>query len=377
MVKGLESYMNLDELRIELSALDARLLELVAHRQALSEQVAAAKRATGRGIRDYGREREVILRARNTAASLGISPDLAESLLRQLIQSSLTTQEHARVAAQALGSGKRALVIGGRGKMGGWFSEFLASQGFRVAIADPKPGPPGFDQVADWRTDPLDYDVIVLATPLGATAGLLEVLAQRRPRGLIFDLGSLKTPLRSGLGALSKAGCRVTSVHPMFGPDTELLSGRHVIFIDLGHAEALREAQELFASTMAERVVMGLDEHDRLIAYVLGLSHALNIAFFTALADSGEAALRLANLSSTTFDAQLEVAGRVAAESPELYFEIQSANEYGGESLKALQSAVERLIGAVNSRNAEDFAGLMTRGRSYLENRASARQPPT
>ena len=30
------------------------------------------------------------------------------------------------------------------------------------------------------------------------------------------------------------AGCNVTSVHPMFGPDTELLSGRHVIFIDVG-----------------------------------------------------------------------------------------------------------------------------------------------
>jgi prephenate dehydrogenase len=35
----------------------------------------------------------------------------------------------------------------------------------------------------------------------------------------------------------------VTSLHPMFGPDTELLSGRHVIFIDLGNAEALSEAQ--------------------------------------------------------------------------------------------------------------------------------------
>src|SRR5437667_9201714 len=118
--------MNLDELRIELSELDTRLLELVARRQHLSEQVAAVKRATGRGIRDYGREREVILRARNTASLLGVSPDLAESLLRQLIQSSLTTQEHARVAAQALGSGKRALVIGGLGKMGGWFCEFLS-----------------------------------------------------------------------------------------------------------------------------------------------------------------------------------------------------------------------------------------------------------
>jgi chorismate mutase/prephenate dehydrogenase len=186
-------------------------------------------------------------------------------------------------------------------------------------------------------------------------------------------LGSLKTPLRAGLDALVKAGCRVTSLHPMFGPDTALLSGRHVIFIDLGNADALQEAQELFAPTMAERVVMGLDEHDRLIAYVLGLSHALNIAFFTALADSGEAAPRLAQLSSTTFDSQLEVASRVAAESPDLYYEIQSLNEYGGESLLALQQAVEHLVATVKSGNATEFTALMTRGRAYLEVRAAAR----
>ncbi|MBK6349574.1 MAG: prephenate dehydrogenase/arogenate dehydrogenase family protein [Proteobacteria bacterium] len=82
----------------------------------------------------------------------------------------------------------------------------------------------------------------------------------------------------------------------MFGPDTELLSGQHVIFIDLGDAAALAEARALFGSTMADLVVMGLDEHDRLIAFVLGLSHALNIAFFTALAESGEAAPRLAHV---------------------------------------------------------------------------------
>jgi chorismate mutase/prephenate dehydrogenase len=152
-----------------------------------------------------------------------------------------------------------------------------------------------------------------------------------------------------------------------------LLSGRHVIFIDLGDARALAEAQALFAPTMAERVVMDLDEHDRLIAYVLGLSHALNIAFFTALADSGEAALRLAKLSSTTFDSQLVVASRVASESPELYYEIQSANDYGGESLEALLKAVQRLVAAVREKNAGEFAALMTRGRAYLDVRASAR----
>src|SRR5450432_806247 len=179
--------MNLDELRTALTDLDGQLVELVARRQALSEQVAAVKRATGRPTRDFGREREVILRGRNTASRLGVSPDLAESLLRQLIQSSLATQEHARVAAQAQGSGKRALVIGGCGKMGGWFSEFLASQGFRVAISDPSGCLPGFDAVADWQGDALDFDLIVLATPLSITTGLLAALALRRPRGLIFD----------------------------------------------------------------------------------------------------------------------------------------------------------------------------------------------
>jgi chorismate mutase / prephenate dehydrogenase len=365
--------MNLDELRTALTELDGQLLELVARRRALSEQVAAVKRATGRATRDFGREREVILRGRKTAERLGISPDLAESLLRQLILSSLATQEQARVAAQGQGSGKRALVIGGHGKMGAWFAEFLASQGFRVTIADPQGGLPGFDFLPDWQSDPLDFDLIVLATPLGATAELLHVLARRAPRALIFDLGSLKTPLRAGLDALVQAGCRVTSLHPMFGPDTELLSGRHVIFIDLGNAAALAQAQELFAPTMAERVVMGLDEHDRLIAYVLGLSHALNIAFFTALADSGEAAPRLANLSSTTFDSQLEVASRVAAESPDLYFEIQSSNDYGAESLLALQRAVEQLVEAVRTKNADEFTAIMMRGRAYLEVRAAAR----
>jgi chorismate mutase/prephenate dehydrogenase len=122
---------------------------------------------------------------------------------------------------------------------------------------------------------------------------------------------------------------------------------------------------------MVEQVVMTLDEHDRLIAYVLGLSHALNIAFFTALAESGEAAPRLAQLSSTTFDAQLDVASRVAQESPDLYFEIQSLNDYGAESLEALAKAVERLRRAVLSRDKRGFAELMTRGREYLEDRRS------
>jgi chorismate mutase/prephenate dehydrogenase len=333
--------------------------------------VARAKRATGHATRDFNREREVLLAAREAGRQYGVSPQLAEDILRLLIRSSLTTQEQASVVAQGAGSGRTALVIGGAGKMGRWFAEFMASQGFAVEIADPTGAPPGFPHIADWRTSSLNHDFIVIATPLGVTDKILREIAMRRPKGVIFDVGSLKSPLRAGLNALKSHGCRVTSLHPMFGPDTELLSGRHVIFVEAGSSDATQAARELFSSTMVEQVVMSLDEHDRLIAYVLGLSHALNIAFFTALAESGEAAPRLAKLSSTTFDSQLDVASRVAQESPELYFEIQSLNDYGSESLEALSQAVERLRTAVISQDFESFATLMRRGREYLEDRRS------
>lgn len=361
----------LGDLRRRLNEIDDQLLTLVAERQAISRQVAQVKRETGYPTRDYQREREVILAARTKAEELNVSGDLAEEILRLLIRSSLTTQEQASVAAHGAGSGRRALVIGGGGKMGRWFVEFLHSQGFSIEVADPSGAPPGATPVPDWRATDLTHDFIVIATPLGITDAILRDLALRRPKGVIFDVGSLKSPLRAGLLALKSHGCKVTSIHPMFGPSTELLSGRHVIFVDLGSAPALDSARELFAHTMAEQVVMSLDEHDRLIAYVLGLSHALNIAFFTALAESGEAAPRLAKLSSTTFDAQLDVATGVAQESPELYYEIQSLNDYGAESLEALAQAVERIRSAVLSQDHDSFVALMRRGRDYLEDRRS------
>ena len=365
--------MNLTELRERLTALDRQLIELVAERQRLSGEVARAKRATGLGTRDFRREREVLLNARATADRLGVSPEVAEGILRQLIRASLAHQEQAQVAARSGGSGKRALVIGGRGKMGGWFANFLDSQGFEVEVADPAGPLDQYAYRADWRTSRLDHDIIVVAAPLGVTSGILLELADRRPAGLVFDVGSLKTPLRGGLEALRHAGVKVTSLHPMFGPNTDLLSGRHVIHIDLGSTDALREAQELFSATMAEHVIMSLDDHDRLIAYVLGLSHAVNIAFFTALAESGEAAPRLARLSSTTFDAQLEVASAVASESPALYSEIQALNDYGLESLDALAESVERIRSAVRSHDARTFEQFMVRGRAYFEDRAAVR----
>ncbi|MBL8623830.1 MAG: prephenate dehydrogenase/arogenate dehydrogenase family protein [Myxococcales bacterium] len=359
----------LDELRAELAAIDRDLLAAVARRQELAQQIGRIKQAAGTPVRDFRQERDVIERARTAAAGLGLAPAIGEELMLTLIRASLTAQERDRVAATGTGGGRRVLVIGGAGRMGRWFARFLAAQGYAVDVADPAGEVPGFPCVADWRTLTLDHEVIIVAAPMPITSAILHELAARPPAGVVFDVGSLKSPLRAGLRALAAAGGRVTSVHPMFGPDTELLSGRHVIFVDVGDPAATAVARELFAATMATLVDMDLESHDRLIAYVLGLSHALNIAFFTALADSGEAAPRLATLSSTTFDAQLRVAANVAAENPDLYFEIQHLNDYGSESLSALLYAVERVRSVVRAGDTAGFRALMERGRAYLETR--------
>ncbi len=355
-------------LRAELGQVDREILALVARRQAVAQKIGQIKRAAAIPTRDFRQERDVVERARTAAQQHGLSPRFGEELVLALIRESLTVQERDTVAASGEGGGRRALVIGGCGNMGRWFVRYLDAQGFVVEISDPAAADPN---QRDWRTLTLDHELIVVAAPMPATAEILRAMAAAPPKGVVFDVGSLKSPLREALHALRDAGGNVTSVHPMFGPDTELLSGRHVIFVDVGAPAATAAARALFEPTMATLVEMDLESHDRLIAYVLGLSHALNIAFFTALADSGEAAPRLATLSSTTFDAQLGVATNVARENPDLYFEIQTLNDYGTESLSALLYAVERLRSVVRANDLEGFRALMSRGRDYL-----ARRPP-
>jgi chorismate mutase/prephenate dehydrogenase len=358
--------MTLEALRKRLSEVDRELIGLVAARQRIIAEIGAHKIQNAVPTRDYEREREVLKSAHDHAIALGVEPGLAEQIMGLLIRSSLTQQEQTRVAAQTSGAGKRVLIIGGAGKMGAWFGRFLASQGFGVEVADPSGLPSPFPRVANWANSPLDHDVLIVATPMKVAASVLFELAEKRPRGLVVDIGSLKSPLRAGLKKLVDAGCKVTSIHPMFGPDTRLLSGRHVVFCEVGAPEATREARALFASTMAEQLEMSLDEHDRLMAYVLGLSHALNLAFFTALAESGELVPRLQRMSSTTFDAQLKVASLVATDNPHLYFEIQSLNDYGAAALNALRSAAERIQRLVETGDEAGFVDLMAAGQRYL-----------
>ncbi|HET6593970.1 MAG TPA: bifunctional chorismate mutase/prephenate dehydrogenase [Xanthomonadales bacterium] len=345
-----EQTLTLDELtrlRQRLDAIDDSIIDLIAERQNIVSTIGEHKMKTGVALRHFEREREVIDRGMQRAESLGVSGRVARDILETLIHHSLGKQETNQLVHSEHGQGKQALVIGGLGRMGVWMSRYLDMVGYHVDVADPGDRETIFDRVDDWESVVDHYDLIVVAVPLRPSNAILHRLAELKPRALVFDIGSLKSPMRSGLQALASAGCRVCSVHPMFGPNEIGLSGRHILFVDVGNAEALDEARALFAHTAAECVDLSLQEHDEVMAWVLGLSHLVNIAFASALAESGEAVPLLRRISSSTFNAQLKVAAQVVSENPHLYYEIQQGNAMTGAVVEHFRRVFDSLARAV------------------------------
>jgi chorismate mutase/prephenate dehydrogenase len=353
-------------LRDRLDEIDGHIVDLVAERQAVVSEIGSLKQNTGSPLRHYEREREVIERGMARAEELGLSGRVAREILETLIHYSLGKQEHDKWVQSHYGEGRTALVIGGAGRMGNWMAHYLDTVGYHVVVSDLPGAQTAFELIEDWEANVNEFDVVVVAVPLRPSNDILNRLAELTPSGLVFDIGSLKSPMRDGLAALHSAGCRVCSVHPMFGPDEVGLSGRHILFVDVGHAQAVQDARALFAHTAAECVDLSLEEHDEVMAWVLGLSHLVNIAFAAALAGSGEAVPLLRNISSSTFNAQLKIAGQVVSENPHLYYEIQHGNSRTPQVVAAFRQVLDELSAAVVNGAEAEFVAAMGRADQRL-----------
>ena len=354
------------ELRNRLDEIDSGIVDLIAERQAVVTTIGDHKLKTGLPLRHYEREREVIDRGVERAENLGLSGSVARDILQTLIHHSLGKQETHKLVQSGHGAGRRALVIGGLGRMGEWMSRYLDMVGYRVDVADLIERDTPFNRVNDWQAVVNEYDLIVVAVPLRPSNDILLKLAKLKPDCLVFDIGSLKSPMREGLEALRESGCRVCSVHPMFGPNEIGLSGRHILFVDMGNQQAIEEARALFAHTAADCVELSLEEHDEVMAWVLGLSHLVNIAFAGALAQSGEKVPLLKQISSSTFNAQLNVATQVVSENPHLYYEIQQGNVNTEEVNRQFQKVLDELMSSVSKHDEAVFTHHMQAARQRL-----------
>jgi chorismate mutase/prephenate dehydrogenase len=356
----------LEQHRRDIEALDRRILHLVCERLELARSIGALKRQAGVPLRNFAVEAQVHRRMEGACADLGLEPGIGSDLAHYLIDKAVAEQA---THLDAVYSGDRlhALVVGGRGGMGSWMASFLAGQGHRVSVLDPAPGHGPFPEVPDLETGVRDSDLVVVAVPMHATAAVLEDLAGLEPNAVVAEMCSLKEHLRPTLDRLSAAGLRMVSFHPMFGPDVRMLCGRTVVFCTESDPDGLALVRGLFESTSAELIELGIAEHDRRMAVVLGLTHLSNLVYARALDLSGVAAAELDRVAGVTFRHQIETTREVASENPELYFEIQALNPVTAETGGWLVQAVEEWMAAVDGGDGAAFTGLMESSRAFLD----------
>jgi len=219
-----------------------------------------------------------------------------------------------------------AAVIGGSGRMGAWFANFLAANGYKVIIYD-KNAPAarrlarksGFKFASsEARAEDLS-DIVVFATPTHTTKTLLAKMATRtHPSRLIVEISSTKETLRSTIVALSRRGVGILSIHPMFGPgaDAESLVGKPIIVAH--EPRESRLAKEFLRVLKRKRVRIirtDLKTHDRMVATTLSLPHLVNFAFIQTLRRSGFSLNEVRALGGTTFRLQLLIAEALCRES--------------------------------------------------------------
>jgi chorismate mutase/prephenate dehydrogenase len=186
-----------------------------------------------------------------------------------------------------------------------------------------------------------------------------------KPKGTVLDIISVKDSIIPTMRSAADAGLEVCSIHPMFGPEGSVY-GRNIVICDCGSATAMEKAADLFNGTGAKMTNMPIEEHDELISYVLGLSHAVNIAFFRTLIKSGIDFGKLDQISSTTFRSQAATSKRVANESPELYHDIQHLNPHSKRCLDLFLEAVGDIEASALDEDREGFVEIMKEGKEYF-----------
>ena len=347
----------LAEKREQIAAKDRQIMDLIAQRMALVDEVGRYKAAHNEDVRNRPVEDRVAQRYRQYAAERNLNADYAEQLSRLLMQEAV---EREAAVPRAAAHPRHIAIIGGNGRMGRWLAAFFAAEGHRVDRIDPS-----LDNGLT-LADAAAADTVVISVPISRVEHVLKELDRCcPPTALIFDITSLKSPFLATLREMA-ARRSVCSVHPMFGPSAASVWDRNILICDCGDRAAAEAAAGLFANHGANLRVMPVEEHDVYMSYVLGLSHAVNIALFTVLDRSGISSRELDGVASTTYRKMTDTNRSVALENPFLYYEIQHLNANRDKVLAEFDRAVRDVTAAAASDDPEAFCKLMDAGQRYF-----------
>lgn len=240
----------------------------------------------------------------------------------------------------------RVGVIGGMGRMGSWFAQLFSARGWEVSISDLNGGLPAPEL---YRRS----DVVIYSVPIGATPKLIrEHAAFARTDQMISDLTSIKSGV---IAALLETPSEILSIHPMYGPHARTMSGQTVVMCKARPGRWTPLIEEFFRAEGAKLIDSGAEEHDRMMAVIQGLTHFSAITLARCLQNMGIDIQKTLQFTSPIYKVRMDMVGRIMAQDPALYAEIEVLNPYAYEAIEKLNEASRELSGIVASGSVQEF----------------------
>lgn len=258
--------------------------------------------------------------------------------------------------------------------MGQWFARFLLEEGNQVTIIGRNEEKLlGVQQqlkvdIATSMETVGHTDVILISVPIDAFEQVTEQIAPHIRSGqVIADVTSVKTFPVEAMHKHIKAGV-VLGTHPVFGPGARSLSNQNFVLTPTSEKETAlaQKVKQYLEERGARATLMTPEEHDEMMAVVLGLSHFIAIATADSLL-SLDKFKQMKEISGTTYKVLLTLVESVLSEDPELYASLQMSLPKMAETEELFQRSSKTWAELVKNQDRQEFVKRMSALKSKLE----------
>jgi len=268
-------------------------------------------------------------------------------------------------------------VIGGSGRMGRWFADFLSRDGYKIIISDKNERvgrnlakKKRFTFVKSATEAARLSEIVILATPTLATKTLLRKLTSHTSgTTLLVEISSIKQPVKKTIRSLTRGGAKIISIHPMFGPGANNLTDKSVIVAqEPRNCTAAKRLLSVLAKNGVRIIRSSLDDHDRLVATTLALPHLMNFAFIEAIRKTGIPLKKIREMGGTTLKLQLLIAEALYHESLSNEVSILADNTHNTRAFAGFARQMNE-VGRIAERNAKsELLRRLRNDSAYLRN---------
>jgi len=268
----------------------------------------------------------------------------------------------------------RVAIIGGSGKMGCWFADFLLKDGKEVVITGRnekkllEAGRQLGVEVASNVEAVRSADVILLSVPIESFEEVVEQISPHiKPKQVVIDITSIKVFPVATMHKHIKTGL-VLGAHPLFGPGARSIANQNFILTPTSDEEkALAQKIRNYLEARGAGVsLMTPQEHDEKMTVILGLSHFIAIVSADTLLSSDRLKQTEA-VGGVTYKVLLTLMESVLSEDAELYASLQMNLPDMTEIEKLFQEKARVWADLVRNKDREKFIQQMNALRGKLK----------